>query len=242
MNSYSSLEQIHFTENKALKISIQQTGAVSAALHNLGLKKNRPVIVLVGGARALQEGVREPIQRALEVLSEVAQSAHAAIIDGGTQAGIMEAAGQIHHQRKCDFPLIGVAAEGTVTWPGQKYRLFRRLRRNQSAALDPHHTHFILVPGKNWGDESTWIAEIASQLAGDQPSVTVLVNGGKIARNQDVPNNLQSGRVVLVIEGSGGAADEFSTHPPDTDRMLFIHISELERLTTELEGILETAS
>ena len=74
-----------------------------------------------------------------------------------------------------------------------------KLRQDQSAPLDPHHTHFILVPGKNWGDESSWIAQIATQLAGDQPSVAVLVNGGKIAHDQDVPSNLE--HLTTELEG-----------------------------------------
>jgi hypothetical protein len=235
------LEQIRFAESKALKISILQTSAISTALHSLGFKKSRPVIVLVGGTGAFQAEERELIHRVMQALFDVAQSTHAAMIDGGTQAGIMAAAGQIHQQGGYDFPLIGVAAEGTVTWPGRKLSVLRKLRRGRSAPLDPHHTHFILVPGKNWGDESSWIAEVASQLAGDQPSVTILINGGKISHDQDVPNNLQSGHSVFVIEGSGGAADEFAANPPDTDRLRFVKINELERLTTELEGILKTA-
>ena len=74
-----------------------------------------------------------------------------------------------------------------------------KLRQDQSAPLDPHHTHFILVPGKNWGDESFWIDQIAIQLAGDQPSVAVLVNGGKIAHDQDVPSNLE--HLTTELEG-----------------------------------------
>jgi hypothetical protein len=137
--------------------------------------------------------------------------------------------------------LIGVAAEGTVTWPGRKQTLKEKLISKRDAGpLDPNHTHFILVPGDNWGDESIWISKVATQLAGDLPSIAVLLNGGMIARDQDVPNNLKAGRMVLVIEGTGRAADDFATNLPETDMMRFIHFRDRERLTTELQEHLQS--
>ena len=113
-----------------------------------------------------------------------------------------------------------------------------RLSLNRDACLlDPNHTHFILVPGKNWGDESSWIAGVATQLAGEQSSIAVLINGGMIAREMDIPNNMKAGRTVLVIEGTGRAADEFATQPPETDLMHFIHISELDHLAEALKHL-----
>jgi hypothetical protein len=43
----------------------------------------------------------------------------------------------------------------------------------------------------------------------------------------------------LVIEGTGRAADEFATHPPETDLMRFIHVSEPNRLAEELKHHLQ---
>jgi hypothetical protein len=47
--------------------------------------------------------------------------------------------------------------------------------------LQKDHTHFILTPGSDWGDEAPWLSRLASVLAGDAPSLTLLINGGAIA-------------------------------------------------------------
>ena len=33
------------------------------------------------------------------------------------------------------------------------------------AQFEPNHTHFVIVPGSDWGDESPWITWVASELA-----------------------------------------------------------------------------
>ena len=98
------------------------------------------------------------------------------------------------------FPLVGVAAAGTVAIPG------RPAPADADAVLEPHHTHFVLVPGNQWGAEAPWIAQTATALAGGASSVTVLVNGGEIAYT-DVERSLQAGRFVVVVAGSGRTAD-----------------------------------
>ena len=82
--------------------------------------------------------------------------------------------------------------------------------REDAVPLDAHHTHFVLVPGAEWGAESPWIAQVGTELAGGLPSVTVLVNGGEIAY-ADVEHSLRAGRPVLAIAGSGRTADELSS-------------------------------
>ncbi len=78
-----------------------------------------------------------------------------------------------------------------------------------AAFLEPHHTHYFLVPGSNWGDESPWLAQIASSLADNHPSVTILINGGEIAL-VDAIENVKLNRPLIVIGGSGRLADEIA--------------------------------
>jgi len=98
------------------------------------------------------------------------------------------------------FPLIGVAAEGTVVVPGAGPS------PPDAVELEPNHTLFLLVPGTQWGDESRWMMDIARVVAGRRRSVTVLINGGEIAYT-DVAESLSCGQPVMVIAGSGGTAD-----------------------------------
>jgi hypothetical protein len=85
----------------------------------------------------------------------------------------------------------------------------REAARDDAAELEPHHTDFVLVPGREWGAEASWIAWVASCLAGSAPSVTVLGNGGNIAY-RDATLSLEAGRRVLVLAGSGRTADEIA--------------------------------
>jgi hypothetical protein len=64
----------------------------------------------------------------------------------------------------------------------------------------------ILVPGSSWGDESPWLTAIASAIAGEEPSTTLVVNGGETAY-ADVEQSLAAGRPVLVLAGRGRTAD-----------------------------------
>jgi hypothetical protein len=236
-------EKIRFENHQASKVQISTMDHIPQALKTLSLAEEQPVIVVVGGAGGIREEDWEPIRQTLEVIAMAACDIGAAIVDGGTDSGVMALNGQIRTQKGYAYPLIGVAAVGTVKWPGRQLSPEEQTQLNEYAGpLDPHHTHFILTPGNEWGDESPWLAEIASQLAGDQPSVAVLINGGQISKDQDVPNNMKAGRTVLVIEGTGRAADEFATHRPNTKLMRFIHIGEPERLAKEIQDQLQPAA
>jgi hypothetical protein len=229
------INAIRFGEQQAIAAVVEDLDQLGDAIQNMGLTPSLPVIVLIGGAGGVREEDWHPIRQAIDVIANVADRMGAAVVEGGTHSGIMSVVGKIRAERGYTFPLIGVAAEGTVTWPGREKGILEHIaQRDEPSPLDAQHTHFILVPGDNWGDESPWIAETATILAGEHPSVAILINGGMISRDMDVPNNLDAGRAVLVIEGTGRAADEFATHPPETDLMHFIHIKDLTRLENEL--------
>jgi hypothetical protein len=163
-------------------------------LAKLGLTRSSPVLVLIGGADGLDEAGLERLRPFFtEALAPLAGALDACVVDGGTEAGVMGLMGRARARSGGTFPLVGVAAEGTVPPTG-------------SASLEPNHSHVVLVPGTTWGDESSWLAEVASQLAGGSPSVTVLINGGQIALD-DVARSVRAGRPVVVLDGSGRTAD-----------------------------------
>ena len=158
----------------------------------LGFVKEQPTIVLVGGAGGMSGDDVGKVQEFFEKeLIPFAREKNAAILDGGTDNGVMAAMGRalaVHH---VDIPLVGVVARGIETI---------------DALLEPHHSHFIFCPGSNWGDESEWIAAAASALSNAQPTAASLINGGQITW-EDARNNIQYGRPVIVAEGSGRTAD-----------------------------------
>ena len=235
------LEHIRFDNRQALKVEINSPNQIHQALQELALERRQPVIVIIGGAGGVREEDKAPIRLALTTIATVAAASRAAIIDGGTESGVMATIGQIKAENGYDFPLIGVTAEGTTRWPERKIGPLKKLSMNKRVyRLDSNHSHFVVVPGRKWGDESIWISNIATHLAGDQPSIAVLINGGEISRDLDVPNNLQAGRTVLVIDGTGRAADQLALHPPETDLIQAIHVNEPDRLTEQLTNHLKT--
>jgi hypothetical protein len=94
--------------------------------------------------------------------------------------------------------LIGVAAIDTVSLPGAP-------SGGDTAPLEPGHSGFVLVPGDKWGAESPWLAEIATRIAGERPSVTLVINGGMITYDDE--HSLAHNRGVVVLAGSGCTAD-----------------------------------
>ncbi len=183
-------------------VRVSEVGEVAAALDGIGLRRGRPVVVLVGGAGGMGD---EDLATLADVLSAAVlpriDEHGAAVVDGGTDSGVMRLMGRARHAAGDRFPLVGVAAAGTVVVDGVVPPEFP-----DAAELEPHHSHVVLVPGTGWGDEAPWIADVAGVVAGGSSSVTLLVNGGRIAFD-DVERSLDRGRPVVVLAGSGRTAD-----------------------------------
>ncbi|MGH3693633.1 MAG: hypothetical protein ACRDRX_06505 [Pseudonocardiaceae bacterium] len=178
-------------------------GALAVALAAGGLAPGRwPVLVLVGGASGVSDQERARWQGLFRdgLVAGVAAGG-GCVLDGGTDTGVMALVGAAREAFGAGFPLIGVVARGTIRWPG------RAPRRPDAAALEPHHTHLVAVPGGEWGMESPWLARLATVLAAGAPTVTVVVNGGTITL-EDVRHSLAAARRVLAIARTGRAADE----------------------------------
>jgi hypothetical protein len=156
-----------------------------------------PVILLYGGAAALEGRHRARIERFLAVsFIPAVASLGAIVIDGGTDAGVMRMVGEARERAGARIRIVGVAPFGKVRVPGSQ----------GSTELAPGHTDFVLVPGEEWGAESGWFHPIASRLSSGRV-VTVLVNGGPIAL-QEVERSIEQGGRVLVVDGTGRAADD----------------------------------
>ncbi len=174
------------------------------ALRKLNLPYPSPTLVLVGGAKGLSESNHARLYSLfVEVLAHLAETLGMVVVDGGTDSGVMQLMAQARSEKGATFPLIGVIASGKVMLSGPS------TSESTSTPLESHHTHFVLIPGSHWGDESPWIARIGSALASGKPSVTVLINGGEVAWT-DAAEAVKAGHPVIVIAGSGRTADELA--------------------------------
>ncbi len=184
-------------------VRVQSKTELPDAFRELGIQPQRPTLVLIGGAGGLGEPELIRLRPLFTgSLAPLAETLGAAVIDGGTDSGVMQLMGQARAEGTYHFPLIGVAVETLVTWPDGPHR-------SQTISLESHHTHFVLVLGSNWGDESSWISQLATSLSGQYPSVTVLIDGGEIAW-KDVSHSVNEDRPVVVVAGSGRTADSLS--------------------------------
>ena len=173
---------------------------IGAALRQLGLRPPRPVLVVVGGAGGLgEDDVAQLRSLFSDGLAPLAERRGAAVIDGGTDAGVMRLMGQARAAIGASFPLIGVAPAERVAIPGVP-------ASSQGTPLETHHTHLLLVPGADWTAGARWLSRTADLLAGDAPSVTILINGGEVAF-EDVALSIQARRPVVVVAGTGRTAD-----------------------------------
>ena len=204
-------------DHTAKAAHVSDNNEINKALEELRIPHPRSVIVLVGGAGGIGWLDKFPMRKAVKIIARLAEETRSGVVDGGTQAGIMTEIGRQRKHNKFSFPLIGVVFDSLL------------MKREPQSILDPNHTHFFLIPGSNWGDESAWISKIATQIAGDKKSITVLVNGGQISRT-DVGYSVLEDRPTFVMRGTGRMADEIML----ADKIIAVDISQKPEAILEL--------
>ena len=178
-------------------VNITEDKDVPQALLDLNIPHPKPVIVLVGGASGIGWLDKFPMRKAIRIVAQLAEETQSVVVDGGTQAGIMQEIGKQRKQNKFSFPLVGVVFDSLL------------MQEEPASILDANHTHFFLIPGEDWGAESAWISRIGTAIAGEQKSITILVNGGNISKS-DVEYSLLENRPTFVMRGTGRMADEIT--------------------------------
>ena len=155
-------------------------------------------------------------------VAPVAAELGALIIDGGTQSGVMAMMGEAvaRHPGKCQ--LLGIAPKGKITNP----EIAGGSEISDGAALEPNHSHFVLVESDEWGGETAKMLELARAF--NAPIVAILVNGGAIAADEAL-QSVRNGWPLLVIEGSGRFADELSAAIRDGQFAKSVEVSEIAR-------------
>lgn len=204
LNMVSSFNLTFADGVTASAVRVQEQAELAVALDKIEVQQSRPVAVVVGGASNLNTTDYACLEQLFtKLLAPLAEELGITVVDGGTDVGVMRLMGTARAKIGATFPLIGVVPEAKVHLPGV-------VSTSATQSLEPHHTHFVLVPGSKWGDESPWIAETATLLSGSAPSVTILINGGPVSL-RDVQESLAEQRLVVVMNGTGRLADRIAT-------------------------------
>jgi hypothetical protein len=190
-------------------------------------------VFLSGGASKMRAEDQRQLLSMFEALTVIAKSGRRiAVGDGGTQAGIMEAAGLARRASGNAFPLIGVAPVNEIPPRGK-------------TAIDPNHSHIVAVgnpsaPAQDsWGSETETMYWLFGKLAEGRPSITIVANGGGITL-AEVEANVRAGRRMILLEGSGRAADALisllkNTRASDADILDLRNRAQTQALTRRPE-------
>ncbi len=178
-------------------------------LGRVGLRSGaaRPVIVVCGGADDLKGDALAAAESVLgpAVRAAVARTG-AAVVDGGTDAGVMQLVGAERARDPKSIPvLLGVAPAGKVEHRGAT--------GGDRTRLADAHSHFVLADSDEWSGETALLAALAHELAVGAPVVMVLAGGGEGARGE-VHEAVARHWPVFAIAGTGGLADEIAPPPP----------------------------
>ncbi len=220
-------QMISFPDQKALCVFPTDRSNLPQAIVELGLKDAYPVIVLIGGE--VNKMQAEPTRQAIETISQTAEDINAVVLCGGTDMGIMADIGQIRARQRYKFPLVGITPEKLVSWPGGPQSAKFLWWAERRWPLEPHYSHFILVPGGEFGDESPWIVDAATLLSKGRRSVTLLMNGGEVSR-KDIELSLEKGRPVIALSRTGRLADELARQPVRNDLISVVPVHALQRI------------
>ena len=205
-NQQIPTESVAFpNRHSALVLRPTANDTVQDIAGTLGLPAYQAVILFIGGANNIDKAVIPSLTQLIgRGIARAAIEVNAVILDGGTKAGVMELMGQ--GVAACGYrsPLIGVAPAAKVKDPS-------------GVQLDPDHSHFVLVEGQEWGDETTTLLDLTTVLARQSPrqvgqndkipALVIVAAGGAITRNE-VLLAVRQKLPIIIIQGSGGLADE----------------------------------
>jgi SLOG in TRPM, prokaryote len=157
-------------------------------------------VVLVGGADFTEPELVGGLRAFFASLADHLERTGTAVVDGGTDSGVMRLIAEARDAIAGDFPLIGVAPALAFSRP---------TRTGTPIEVAGGHSVVVLVPGSRFGEETPWLFAAADHLGGGS-APTLIVNGGSLAFDE-ARQRLIAGHAVIAVAGSGRAADELAT-------------------------------
>ena len=193
-------ETIQFPNGRTAEaIHVAKKSFAKEIIEEMRVPAPEGLICLNGGTAKLDESLKKGLTNLLvDGLARVVCEKYYTVLTGGTDAGVFALFGhgiQSWHTRP---PIVvGVAPEECVKWPRGGVG---------DTPLEPHHTHFVLVEGRDWGDETPTMYALAAEWSRACSSVAIFAGGGAITLNE-MQANVKAARQMIFLEGSGRSTD-----------------------------------
>ena len=182
--------------HRAQLLRVKRETEPKEILTALQLPTPRALVLLNGGTAKLSVDLEARLRSLLhEGLARIAAEEQITLLTGGTDAGIFSLLGEGIAKWQPAVSCIGVVPSGPIRWPGQT---------SGDASLEPHHSHFVVVEGENWGDETATMYALAAAFT--CPSLAVFAGGGSITL-REMQANVEQRRGMILIAGSGRNTD-----------------------------------
>ncbi|MBV9959166.1 MAG: hypothetical protein JO360_12135 [Acidobacteria bacterium] len=157
----------------------------------LDLSEPRALLILNGGTAELDAHVAASLEELFSAAARTVIEQGFTVITGATDAGIFRLFGDaLEKAGTLSAPCIGVTSAGQV----------------KPSDLEPHHTHFVLVEVEEWSESVPLMYRLAAELSRRCPSLVLFASGGEITIDE-MRQNVEQGREMIVIAGSGRSSD-----------------------------------
>lgn len=174
--------------NRARLVRVPEDTDADHVIDGLELRPAPRALLILNGATAeLEEHISERLEELFTALAQMIVEEKVEVLTGGTDAGIFALFGQA--LERCDgpsAPCIGVVAAKQI----------------ETTRLEPHHTHFVLVDGRETGT----MYRLAAARASRCPSVALFAGGGRVTLSEML-ENVRQNREMIFIAGSQGSTD-----------------------------------
>jgi hypothetical protein len=204
--------------NRAPAVCVSRLAPPQKILGALNLPQPSALLILNGGIVKMETRLQTQLDRLLQDgLARAAAEGGVTLLTGGTDAGIFAMLGQGLARWGRTAPCIGVAVAGLVRWANHSQGEW---------PLQPDHSHFVLVEGEQWGDETATMYALAEKLSLGCPSLAVFAGGGRVTM-AEMEANVRQKRKMILLSGSGRTTDAvlaWKKKSDDDDRLA--HIAE----------------
>ncbi len=186
------VEQIVFPNGtEALCVNAPEDADAQSIIAALGLPEPRALLIINGGTAKLDEHVAQSLSELFEAVARAVIEHSITVMTGATNAGIFALFGRaLHRAGRLKAPCIGVSA-------GMRLSL---------QALEPHHSHFVLIETETWSKATPFMYELADALARGCPSLALFAGGGTTTLTE-MRENVRQQREMILLAGSQGVTD-----------------------------------